>query len=158
MVTGVGRWGMDVPNDSGSWLRDYQTIEVELKGLTDFAGSVDLAVDGNFAPRTGDLQNEYACGVRFGFGNPSGNVRAAMTKYHDALTMIMRQVESYIESSRILADAARKAAERYGSVDAMSAAQSQDVQKLLGQAVDQARVRREAADAAARQNQHRGIV
>src|SRR6266545_1097295 len=140
---------MGVPDDSPSWLRSYETIEVDLQGLTDFAGSVDDAVDRNFASRTGDLQNLYACGVRFGLANPSGNVRAAALKYSDALEMIARQIAAYIEASKILAEATRKAAERYGSADAMSAAQSQDVAKLLGQAIDEARARQAAADAAA---------
>jgi flagellar hook-basal body complex protein FliE len=140
---------MGVDDGPPSWLRDYETIEVDLKGLTDFARSVDGAVDRNFAPRTGDLQNLYGCGVRFGFGNPSGNVRAAALKYSDALEMIARQIAAYIEASKILAHAARKAAERYSSADAMSAAQSQDVEKLLGQAIDDARARQVAVDAAA---------
>jgi hypothetical protein len=139
---------MDEPDDSPSWLRDYVTIEVGLTGLTDFAGSVDHAVDGNFAPRTGDLQNLHACGVRFGFGNPGGNVRAAVLKHFDALEMIARQIVAYIEASKTLTDAARKAAERYASADAMSAAQYKDVEELLGQAIHEARVRKAAADAA----------
>jgi hypothetical protein len=153
---------MGVPDDSPSWLRDYHTVEVDLKGLGDFAGAVDGAVEKNFAPRTGQLQNEYAYGVCFGWGNPSGDVHAAKAKYHDCLSVITKQIEAYIDASRILADAARKAAERYGNADAMSAAQSKDVEGLLAQAVTDAQARRaaqEAADAAAaRRDRHRGIM
>jgi hypothetical protein len=149
---------MGVDDGSPSLLRDYEKIEVELKSLTDFAGSVDGAVDRNFAPRTGGLQNVYACGVRFGFGHPSGNVRAAALKYSDALEMIARQIAAYIDASKILADAARKAAERYGSADAMSAAQSKDVEKLLGEAIDEARARQAAADVATRKARQRSAT
>ncbi len=151
-------------DDTPPWLRNYQTIQVDLKGLGDFAGAVDGAVDKNFAPRTGQLQNDYAMGVCFGWNNPSGDLDAAKRKYHDCLTVITRQIEAYIDASRILADAARKAAERYGSADAMSAAQSKEVEGLLTQAIVDARARRaaqEAADAAAerrlRHMGHRGI-
>src|SRR6266545_1606921 len=118
-------------DDTPPWLRNYQTIQVDLKGLGDFAGAVDGAVDKNFAPRTGQLQNDYAMGVCFGWNNPSGDLEAA---------------------------------ERYGSADAMSAAQSKEVEGLLTQAIVDARARRaaqEAADAAAerrlRHMGHRGI-
>jgi hypothetical protein len=140
---------MGVVDDSPTWLRDYHTVEVDLKGLVDFAGAVDGGVDKNFAPRTGQLQGDYAYGVCFGYGNPSGDVHAAKMKYHDCLSVITRQIEAYIEASKILADAARKAAERYGSADAMSAAQTKAVEDLLVQAIADARTRREAAEAAA---------
>lgn len=150
---------MGIPDETPSWLRDYHTVEVDLKGLGDFAGAVDGAVDKNFAPRTGQLQSDYAYGVCFGYNNPSGDVHAAKTKYYDALTVITKQIEAYIDASKILVDAVRKAAERYGAADAMSEAQSKDVQDLLKQAVTDAQVRRAAREAAAaRLERHRGIA
>ena len=152
---------MGIPDDSPPWLRDYHTVDVDLKGLGDFAGAVDGAVDKNFAPRTSDLQGDYAYGVCFGYGNPSLDVHAAKLKYHDCLTMITRQIEAYIDASKILAEAARKAAQRYGNADAMSAAQSKDVEALLGQAILDAKARQAAEDAAAadaaRRNRRMGI-
>jgi hypothetical protein len=152
---------MSVDDDTPAWLRGYHDVDVDLKGLDDFAGAVNGAVDQNFAPRTGQLQSQYAMGVSFGWGNPSGDLHAAKQKYHDCLTVITKQIEAYIDASRVLADAARKAAERYGNADAMSAAQSKEVEDLLANAITEARARRAAQEAAAaaeeRRLRHRGI-
>jgi hypothetical protein len=150
---------MGVDDDTPPWLRSYHDVQVDLHGLHDFANGVDGAADKNFAPRTTQLQTDYASGVQFGWNNPSGQVDAAKRKYHAALTVITQQIEAYIEASKILADAARRAAQRYGDADAMSAAKSKDIEGILGHAVADARKRQEdqqAAAAAAAAARHHG--
>jgi hypothetical protein len=92
------------------------------------------ATERHFAPHAAVVKQLYANGVQFGAANPSGVVHAARLKYYDCLVAISQQLDSYVEASVILADAARTAAERYGRADALSHAHMRDLEQLLKQA------------------------
>ena len=140
---------MGVVDDSPTWLRDYESIEVDTSGLDQFAGSVNAEVEGNFEPHTQRLFRAYELGVTFGFGNESGNVQAARNKHRDALTATGESMAAYINASRILIEAIRRAAEEYASADALSSARARDVEGILGQAITDAENARLAAEQAA---------
>jgi hypothetical protein len=146
---------MAIDDDSPQWLSDYRAIEVDLRGLADFGTAIKNAADRNFAPHAALLKEQYAGGVQFGAANPSGAVYAARLKYHDCLTAMAQQLDSYIEASKSLADAVQTAVERYGDADARSKARVGDIEALLSEADALAAARRAAGAAIANDASHR---
>jgi hypothetical protein len=129
---------MHEPPEPQWWLSDYHEIKTDTDSLHGFAGAVNADVDGNFRPHTTRLFDTYAGGVPFGAKNPSGEVHAAKTRYHECLTGVTEAMTGYINASKILATAITEIAHRYSDADAMARANGQDVQALFAQAIQDA--------------------
>jgi hypothetical protein len=131
------------------YLSDYKSTHVDIDGLHNFAGAVDAEVEGNFQPHTAPLLDSYAKGVPFGTASPSGEVHAAKQKYYDCLTGATEQLTAYVNASKILVEAVRQVAKNYGDADAFSEAQTKDVERALGGAMQAAAAVQVEADARA---------
>ena len=127
---------------------DLHSINVDLRGLDDFATLLRGEVDGNLRPYSDEIIREHSDGVAFGARSPSGEVQAARTAYHDCLTRAYEALHSYVHTSEVLLTAAHKVAEMYADADQLSTARMQDVDAALAAATTEVRVA-DAARAAA---------
>jgi len=133
---------------------DLHSINVDLRGLDDFATLLRGEVDGNLRPYSDEIIREHSDGVAFGARSPSGEVQAARTAYHDCLTRAYEALHSYVHTSEVLLTAAHKVAEMYADADQLSTARMQDVDAALAaattevQVADAARAAAEAAQSA----------
>lgn len=116
------------------WLGDCAAIDVDVDGLREFAATVDAQLSANLRPHTAALLGSYAQGVTFGAGNPSADLRLARLRYQECLAAVTRQLTGYLAAAEAVVAAATSVAERYGQVDALSAARLADVERALAQA------------------------
>lgn len=130
-------------------LLDLHSINVDLRGLDDFATLLRGEVDGNLRPYSDEIIREHSDGVAFGARSPSGEVQAARTAYHDCLTRAYEALHSYVHTSEVLLTAAHKVAEMYASADQLSTARMQDVDAALAAATTEVQTADAARDAAA---------
>lgn len=141
---------MEIDDDSPRWLDGYEPVKVNTGSLKDFAGSVDAEVEGNFKPYSQRLFTAYSHGATFGSGNISATVQAARRKHFDALKATGESMTGYINASKILIDAIRRAAETYKTTDSVASASAQEIESILGKAIADADAAQRAADAADR--------
>src|SRR4029078_8756069 len=99
---------------------DLHSINIDLRGLDDFATLLRSEVDGNLRPYSDEIISEHSDGVAFGARSPSGEVQAARTAYHDCLTRAYEALHSYVHTSEVLLTAAHNVAELYASADQLS--------------------------------------
>jgi hypothetical protein len=130
-------------------LLDLHSINVDLRGLDDFATLLRGEVDGNLRPYTDEIIREHSDGVAFGARSPSGEVQAARVAYHDCLTQAYEALHSYVHTSEVLLTAAHKVAELYASADQLSTARMQDVDSALAAATTEVQIADAARTAAA---------
>jgi hypothetical protein len=128
---------------------DLHSINVDLRGLDDFATLLRGEVDGNLRPYTDEIIREHSDGVAFGARSPSVEVQDARTTYHDCLTRAYEALQSYVHTSEVLLTAAHKVAELYASADQLSTASMKDVDSALAAANTEVRSIDAARDAAA---------
>jgi hypothetical protein len=132
------------------------SINVETGELRRFATDVGFEADEVLAPAVDRATFPLQNGVRFGAKNASGAVHAAKTRYAQALTAHMTNLNEYIEAAKIMAAAAAAVAEDFDAVDGRSAEASLRVGTILRTATDDAQATRLAAERAANPPRHGG--
>src|SRR4051812_16948269 len=110
---------------------DLHAINVDLRGLEDFASLLRGEVDANLRPYSDEIIREHSDGVAFGARSPSGEVQAARTAYHDCLTRAYEALHSYVHTSEVLLTAAHKVADMYAGADQLSTARMNDIDNAL---------------------------
>jgi hypothetical protein len=114
-------------------------FQVEVTGLTDLADEVRTETDMTLRPQAGQVQTNFANGVRFGGQSASGYVYAAKERYRESLVRGMEVLGAYVQAADVLAAAAEKVAANYRQSDAMSAARTREVADALTAAILEAR-------------------
>lgn len=134
---------------------DLTEIAVDLDSLRDFASLMRGETDANLSPYADRIISDQVHGVCFGALSASAELQATRRSYHDCLTRSVAAMRSYVEVSQILVTAIEAVAERYASVDALSANRADQVAAELMLAVGRAKavqVKAEADAEAARAN------
>jgi len=114
------------------------SINVETSELTKFAEDVRFEGEEGLNPAISRASVTLS-GVTFGQHNASGAVHAAKTRYAQALTGHMNNLNAYLEAGQIMAAAAELVAKEFDAVDARSADAAQKVGQMLRTATDEAR-------------------
>jgi hypothetical protein len=112
-----------------------RAVDVDVSGLDMFAGSVEDELQSNFQPQATTLMMVYQVGSYFGIGHASSDVQGARERYTVCLQAAINQLAGYANATQILVDAARTVAARYRDTDALAAANSDEVRRVLAQAV-----------------------
>ncbi len=107
------------------------TVHVDVAGLADLAAKLRLDVDQQLRPYIGELIRTYNYGVGFAHGVPGPNAQVARAHYNDVLAQIVNQLQLLAWGGAVLADAARRVADRYGDADGLAAAKVEDVKAIL---------------------------
>jgi hypothetical protein len=110
-------------------------INVDLSTLRDAADTLAAEVSANVAPRSRRLIGVYEAGVPFGSRSPGATVRVAAQAYQQRLVEVTQHLAALVTASAILVEAAREVVAGYHSVDAMWAANAQQVAKAFNEAV-----------------------
>jgi hypothetical protein len=134
--------------DSGGSVHtpDLVEIAVDLDGLDDFASLMGGETESNLSPYADRIISDHTQGVCFGTLSASAELQATRRSYHDCLNRSVAAMRSYVEASRLLVTAIETVAERYASVDALSAQRADRVASDLMLAVAQAKATKAAAD------------
>jgi hypothetical protein len=110
------------PDDGGT-----QKVRVDIHSLQAFGDFVRRELHENIAPmatRVGQtLQNGAVIGRRL----PSADLESMNTKHAECADLMGEQLQSYMTSLSILADAAHSIAARYSSSDSVSGATTNDI-------------------------------
>jgi len=121
-------------------------IDVDIRGLEDFATLMQGELDANLRPNKDQIVVEHSRGVGFGLRHASTDMHLAVTKYYECLTTAVSNLEAYIQASELLIAAAHKVAAAYQSADDLSGARLTDVAAAFRQAVDEANAIQSAVD------------
>jgi hypothetical protein len=139
-----------IPDSGGSVpAPDLTEIAIDLDSLADFASLMSGETESNLSPYADRIISDHTHGVCFGTLSASAELQATRRSYHNCLNRSVAAMRSYVEASRLLVTAIETVAERYASVDALSAQRADQVAADLILAVAQARVTKAAADAQA---------
>jgi hypothetical protein len=122
-------------DDPGSLVPDYATLRVDIAALSDLASALRQEINGNLLPHVGALAGAYGMGVRFGLTSHSQNMRLARTAFHDCLVSATESLANRIAVGESLAAAVDQIARLYGGSDAMASARSDDVGKVMDDAM-----------------------
>ena len=113
------------------------SISVETGELTKFAEDVRFEADEVFRPAVSRAAVTLS-GVNFGQKNASGAVHAAKTRYSQAMSSHLRNLNAYVEAAGIMAAAAELVAREFDAVDANNAEAAARVNAMLRSATDEA--------------------
>jgi hypothetical protein len=113
------------------------SIKVETGELANFAEDVRFDSDEVFRPAVSRAAVSLS-GVTFGQKNASGAVHAAKTRYSQAMSSHIRNLNAYVEAAGILAAAAEIVAREFDAVDADNAEAAARVNAMLRTATDEA--------------------
>jgi hypothetical protein len=122
-------------DDERDWLGDWRGIQIEAGSVRQLASDLRTEVYSNLQPHATRLFGRYSPGVAFGAKNPSDDLHAARTKYHECLTGTVDQLAAYINASSILLDAAIEIATRYQTADALAGATVQDIDDAFNNSI-----------------------
>jgi hypothetical protein len=136
-------------DDPAGHVSGLTEIRVDTSGVDRFAGTVEAEVNANFTPQAGRLMAVYEPGAFFGVNHVSADVAAARRAHTECLRAAADQLVGYIDASKILVDAARTVSARYRGVDALAAANANEVELALADAVNRAGAARAAVVPAA---------
>jgi hypothetical protein len=106
-------------------------IEVNPHALHSFGVALGGEVHGNVKPHAQRLTITFADGVAFGAHNPSADLQAAASAYHDCLAGVTQQLAAVVDAVTVLADSAQTIASRYATSDALAHAKANDVLNVL---------------------------
>ena len=121
-------------------------IDVDIRGLQDFATLVQGELDANLRPNKDRIVADHTRGVGFGLRHASTDMHLAIKKYHECLTVAVSNLETYIHASELLIAAANKVAAAYQSAEELSGARLTDVEDAFRDAVKEATAIQNAAD------------
>lgn len=113
------------------------SIKVETGELTNFAKDVRFEADEVFRPAVSRAAVSLS-GINFGQKNASGAVHAAKTRYSQAMSAHVRNLNAYVEAAGIMAAAAELVAREFDAVDANNAEAAARVNAMLRTATDEA--------------------
>ncbi|MEV6629502.1 hypothetical protein AB0M54_01970 [Actinoplanes sp. NPDC051470] len=113
------------------------SINVETGELNNFAKDVRFEADEVFRPAVSRAATTLS-GVNFGQKNASGAVHAAKTRYSQAMSTHIRNLNAYVEAAGIMAAAAEIVAREFDAVDANNAEAAARVNAMLRSATDEA--------------------
>lgn len=109
-------------------------IAVDLEALDQFAMAMVTGVQGNILPNADRLASTFGAGVQFGANNPSVDVQALVSKYHQCLQAINDQLYTYGVYARSLIETARQISLNYRNADALAKATTQNLLAQMAQA------------------------
>ncbi len=118
------------------------SIHVDTDGLKEFADNVGFYATKVDPEDVGRSKQQFAAGVTFGAKNASGAVHVAKENYAKALATSLQNLTEFVESARILAEAAEKAAADFNAADGRSTATMEEVNRRLSEAAHASFVRR----------------
>jgi hypothetical protein len=133
-------------NDAGGGGFVTTQIEVDIRGLQDFATLIQGELDANLRPNKDQIVAEHSRGVGFGLRHASTDMHLAVSKYYECLTAAVSNLEAYIQASELLIAAAHKVSAAYQSAEELSGARLTDVETAFRQAVAEANAIQSAAD------------
>jgi len=113
---------------------DPQPVRVDIDGLFGFARELRGELDAGLRPWVLELINTYNYGVQVGAGLPSPSMAMIQRQYQLCLARIIEQLENFVLTSAVLADAAELIAQRYSDADGLAAAPLADIQAALAAA------------------------
>ena len=113
------------------------SINVETGELNNFAKDVRFEADEVFRPAVSRAAVSLS-GINFGQKNASGAVHAAKTRYSQAMSAHVRNLNAYVEAAGIMAAAAEIVAREFDAVDANNAEAAARVNAMLRSATDEA--------------------
>ncbi|GLY95749.1 hypothetical protein [Actinoplanes sp. NBRC 103695] len=113
------------------------SINVETGELNNFAKDVRFEADEVFRPAVSRAAVSLS-GINFGQKNASGAVHAAKTRYSQAMSAHVRNLNAYVEAAGIMAAAAELVAKEFDAVDANNAEAAARVNAMLRSATDEA--------------------
>ena len=122
-------------DDPPGGLPGLTAVQVDVRGLDAFAGSVEGELQANFQPQATGLMRVYEVGSHFGIGHASSDVHAARVRHTECLQAAVNQLAGYANATQILVEAARTVAARYRDTDALAASNAMEVRKALDEAV-----------------------
>ena len=125
-------------DDPGSAVPDYATLRVDIAALSDTATALRQEIDGNLLPHVGPLAGAYGMGVKFGLLSHSQNMKLARKVFHDCLVSATESLANRIAVGESLASAVEEIAKLYGGSDAMARARSDEVGKVIDDAMQAA--------------------
>lgn len=114
------------------------SIDVETGELNNFAKDVRFEADEVFQPAVSRATTSLS-GINFGQKNASGAVHAAKTRYGQAMSAHLANLNAYVEAAQIMAAAAELVAKEFDAVDQHNADAAARVNAMLRTATDEAR-------------------
>jgi hypothetical protein len=119
----------------GTWLDEWQAIEVDAGSVRQLAAALVTETQGNLEPGVGRVYEGYAPGTTFGRSIPSVELHAVRARYNDCLEDTVAQLAAYVAASSVLVAAAIEIAFRYRSVDELAGARIEDIDQILSRAL-----------------------
>jgi hypothetical protein len=109
---------------------DPAPVHVDLDGLADFATRLHKEVS-RLQVNLTDMIGTYNYGVTFGEGLPTPGMNRVRDHYQACLAGMVEQLNSFVLTGTILADAANGIAQRYRSADDLAHASVEDVEAAV---------------------------
>jgi hypothetical protein len=113
-------------------------IEVDLRGLQDFAALLTDELDANLRPIKERIVADHVRGVGFGLRSPSIDMHLAIQKYQDCLTAAVSNLDAYVRAAEVLISAAHKVTAAYQTADELTTARLSDVTEAFNAATAEA--------------------
>jgi hypothetical protein len=132
-------------NDTGGDSITPTQIEVDLRGLQDFAALLNDELEANLRPIKERIVADHIRGVGFGLNHASIDMHLAVQKYQDCLTAAVSNLDAYVQAAEVLISAAHKVTMAYQTADELTAARLADVTEALNTAISEATAIQEAA-------------
>jgi hypothetical protein len=132
-------------NDTGGDGFMPTQIEVDLRGLKDFAALLQDELDANLRPIKERIVADHSRGVGFGLRHASIDMHITIQKYHDCLTAAVSNLDAYVRSAEVLISAAHKVMAAYQTADELTTARLADVTESFNLAIAEANAVQEAA-------------
>jgi hypothetical protein len=118
---------VDVDHD---WLRDYESIEVDLRGMTDYAAALRAELERNYGPHREQVNRDMTVdGPR-----PDGRFRELcrlLERHWTSRALTTALLTEHGNATWTLAAAAQEVSRRYGDADGFAHARAADVQGYL---------------------------
>jgi hypothetical protein len=113
------------------WLRDEETIDVQVEGLQTFAKALLADLDKNFGPHLPQVYEPMAKHACVGDGMFFAEMDAARQKHYECLTSVVNVLQGYASGTYAVGKGAETVAQNYGNADDMAKVSATEVDHVL---------------------------
>lgn len=123
---------MRIPDEDlgPGWLRDYESIEVDLRGMSDYAGALRAELEKNYTPHREQVNRDMSV-ESSAYDERFKELAALLDRHFQSRVLATSLLTEYGNATGTFAAAAQEVGERHGDTDGLAKARAQDVQAIL---------------------------
>lgn len=112
------------------WLRDYESIEVDLRGMRDYANALKAELEQNYLPHRREVNDDMTVQA----ASPDGRFLELcflLDRHWESQVMTTALLTAHGDATQTFSVAAQTISQRYGDTDGLVVARAKDIQGII---------------------------